>query len=85
MYLMFVIVLLAGTSFGRPAECMDATGMERLIWEQMLERVNLWVESAIILRSYIDRPVYPIEATNVDWNTRQTTLELPSQSTLYKH
>ncbi|KAF2346789.1 C2 domain [Trinorchestia longiramus] len=52
-----------GSSFGRPVEWMDATGMERLIWEHMLEKVDLWVESSIMLRSYIDRPVYPIEPT----------------------
>ncbi|XP_071532959.1 uncharacterized protein [Panulirus ornatus] len=52
-----------GKHGGRPVEWMEAAGMEVKLWEQMLERPNLWVEGSIMLRPAMDKPIYSSSMT----------------------
>ncbi|KAK8751402.1 hypothetical protein OTU49_014627, partial [Cherax quadricarinatus] len=52
-----------GKHGGRPVEWMEAAGMEVRLWEQMLERPNLWVEGSIMLRPAMDKPIYSSSIT----------------------
>lgn len=53
----------AGKQGGRPVEWMEAAGMEVKLWEQMLDRPNLWVEGSIMLRPAMDKPIYSSSMT----------------------
>ena len=55
---------LKGKLGGRPVEWMDAAGMEVQLWEQMLDRPNLWVERSIMLRPAMDKPIYSSTMTD---------------------
>ncbi|XP_063863723.1 uncharacterized protein LOC135102404 isoform X2 [Scylla paramamosain] len=52
-----------GKHGGRPVEWMEAAGMEVKLWEQMLDRPNLWVEGSIMLRPTMDKPIYSSSMT----------------------
>lgn len=52
-----------GKQGGRDVDWMDSVGMEVKLWEQMLERPNLWVEGSIMLRPAMDRPIYSSSMT----------------------
>ncbi|XP_066964987.1 uncharacterized protein [Macrobrachium rosenbergii] len=52
-----------GKHGGRLVEWMEAAGMEVKLWEQMLERPNLWVEGSIMLRPTMDKPIYSSSMT----------------------
>merc|ERR1712241_341228 len=43
-----------GKHSGRPTSWMDAVGKEVTLWQQMLERPNLWVEASVGLRSALE-------------------------------
>ncbi|KAK3850781.1 hypothetical protein Pcinc_042534, partial [Petrolisthes cinctipes] len=47
-----------GKHNNKPAEWMEAAGMEVRLWRQMLEKPNLWVEGSIMLRPTLDKPIY---------------------------
>lgn len=43
-----------GKHNGKPVDWMDASGKETTLWQRMLERPNLWVESCLSLRPSLD-------------------------------
>lgn len=55
MLLTQIFNFLAGKHYAKPVDWMDSTGKEVTLWQQMLERPNLWVESSITLRSSLER------------------------------
>ena len=63
MYL-FLINCTAGHHNSQIVDWLDASGLEQKLWEQMLERPNLWVESSILLRPVMDRPIYSSSFTD---------------------
>lgn len=44
-----------GKQHAKPVDWMDSTGKEVTLWQRMLERPNLWVESSITLRPSLER------------------------------
>ncbi|XP_052808744.1 uncharacterized protein LOC128237352 isoform X2 [Mya arenaria] len=45
----------SGMSQGKPVDWMDARGEEMSIWQAMLDRPNLWIDGALILRPNMDK------------------------------
>lgn len=46
--------MFAGKHSGKAVDWMDASGKETSLWQRMLERPNLWVESCLPLRPSLD-------------------------------
>jgi len=52
------MLCISGVSQGRAVDWMDARGEEMSIWQAMLDRPNLWIDGALILRPNMDKRKY---------------------------
>ncbi|XP_062576960.1 protein piccolo-like [Saccostrea cucullata] len=47
-----------GKSYGKPVDWMDAHGEEISMWQAMLDRPNIWIDCALMLRPNMDKRKY---------------------------
>ncbi|XP_061169240.1 uncharacterized protein LOC133178550 isoform X2 [Saccostrea echinata] len=47
-----------GKSYGKPVDWMDAHGEEISLWQAMLDRPNIWIDCALMLRPNMDKRKY---------------------------
>lgn len=52
--MLIILIAIAGKHNGKPVDWMDSSGKETVLWQRMLERPNLWVESCLPLRPSLD-------------------------------
>ena len=49
---------VSGQSYGKVVDWMDAHGEEISLWQAMLDRPNIWIDGALMLRPNMDKRKY---------------------------